>query len=120
MVNNSYTIEQIQIIGGTYFSITFNVKDENGDIVDINGATINWKMRQYGEFYTTAVVSKSTAVSSEVLITNASTGTFKVFINANDTAGLAGKFVHQPIITDFAGKTFIPAQGIIVIDKKIT
>lgn len=117
-INNSYTLTQIQFIGGSTSDLTFNVKDSSGVVVDLNGATVNWNMRQYGNFFTNSIISKSSTNPSEVLITDAVNGIFKVFLTSSDTTGLSGKFVHQPSITDFTGDTFIPSQGIIVIDKK--
>lgn len=117
-INNSYNLAQIQFIGGNTIDLTFNVLDSSGAVVDLNGATIVWNLRQYGNFFTSAVITKSSTIASEILIIDASNGIFKVFLLSSDTTSLNGKFVQQPVITDFADNTFIPDQGIIIIDNK--
>lgn len=112
MVNNTYSLETLEFIGGTTQFLTFTVNNPDGTPVDLNGATCSWKLQRYGEFGDNAVLTKNANITG--------LNTFQIVLNSNDTEDLFGKFVQQPIIIDSGGKKFIPSQGIIVINKSIT
>ena len=110
------SLENDEFVGGTDHYFDFSVVDTNGAAVNLNGATISWKMSHYG--YPTSVVSKS--LGSGISITGDVTdGNFEVHLLPADTEDLSGKFSHQATITDGTGEKFIPAQGVITITKEI-
>lgn len=103
------TFTQIEFIGGDDKFIDYNIKDvETGLPVDINGATIEFKLKQYGEFYMNSIITKSGS------IIDAPNGVCRVVLASADTEGVSGKFIQQLKVTDFSGKIF-RGQGIIVI-----
>lgn len=111
----SYTdinsLDEFSIISGGTFTLEFTVYEEDTvNLLDLSGATILWVVSPYGqEDYN--VIQKSGTVTG--------TGTFSVVLSPSDTEGLSGKYIHQPIITDFSGNIYRPAQGTILIIPQI-
>lgn len=98
---------ETSFIAGTDFTMTFTVYAENGITpLDLGGATITWKLCPYGQ-------PSYVALSLSGTITGINT--FTVAIPHASTISLSGKYIQQPLITDFSGQTFRPAQGTIVI-----
>lgn len=107
------TFTQIDFIAGTDQTINYTILDTSGSPVDINGATIEFKLKQYGDFYTQSILTKTGS------IVDAPTGKCKVILTESNTEALSGKFVQQLKITDFSGSIF-KGQGIIVIHPGIS
>ena len=76
-------------------TLSITVKDKDGDVVVITGATIKWQAsRSYGK---TADISKTT--SSGISITDGPNGVFEVTLDASDTESLEGEYYHEAEIT---------------------
>ena len=109
MSNVSYqtinSLSEISFIGGSEYTITFNVFDQNGGAANISGATCSWKMSPYGEPETVILSYNGTPVG---------TTAFSITILAADTLALSGKFIHQPLVVE-SGKSYRSQQGIITI-----
>jgi len=104
-------LDEISFIGGNEYVLEFNTYDEDGIALDISSATIEWNMSLYGQ-------QDYNILTKSGVITDISE--FTVTLLASETEGLEGKYVHQPVITDFSGSEFVPAQGIITILPKIS
>lgn len=104
------TLEEISFIAGSEYVLEFNVYDEFGSPIDISSSTVTWRMSYYGQ-PDYAVLDKSGSITD--------TSKFEVVLLTSDTEDISGKFVHQPIIEDFDGSQFRPAQGVITIIPKI-
>jgi hypothetical protein len=111
-INSTYTMPEVQFIGGSTKTFFFKVYDENNQPLDLNGSTCTWKLRRLGDFGGSAVVTKE-GLNTGIPDNNE----FKILLTSEDTINLYGKFVQQPIVQDFAGKIYYPAQGLILIDK---
>jgi hypothetical protein len=111
MSENIYNLTELNMIGGSYQVLEFTVYDENNQPINLNGATCTWYLRSYGNYAESAVLVKSGSVTG--------TNTFEVVLSSSDTINLYGKYVQQPVVQDYSGKTFRPAQGIIMISKAI-
>jgi hypothetical protein len=119
-INNNYSfscisinsLEEISFIAGDHFVLTFTVFDENGDLVNLNGAVAKWVLSIYGN--TSIAILQKTGV-----LTDPTNGVFTVTLLYNDTFTLGGKYIQQPVITDYSGKIFRPGQGIVTIVKAI-
>lgn len=110
-INASYTLDDVLFIGGSTKSFFFKVFDNNGLPLDLNGATCTWKLRRYGDFGESALLTKTGIITA--------TNEFKILLTSDDTINLVGKFVQQPIVIDFSGKKYYPCQGLITIDAAI-
>ena len=110
MTNNNYTLPEISFIGGTTQYLTYSVFDQNGNPVDLNGATCKVKFRQYGSFGGSAILDKTGNITG--------LNNFQIVLDTSDTKDLYGKFVQQAIVID-SGKKEFRYQGIIVIEKAI-
>jgi len=105
--NQINTLEEIVFVGGTVYTIEFTVYDDTGAPVDLSTMTCEWAMSYYGQ--------EGSAVYSADFTSTIVVNVFTATIPSSVTESLSGKFVHQPIITDFGGDEFRPAQGVITI-----
>lgn len=105
-----YNLSSFTIIAGTYIELDFSVYDDQNSPVDINAGTITWNLSLYGQPNFVQLTKSGTITG---------TNTFKVMLTASDTLNLSGKYVQQPVIQDFTGNIFVPAQGIINFLPKI-
>lgn len=103
------TLNGTSFIAGSNYTFKFNILDQSGSAIDLSTATCTWRMSPFGNDYT--ILQKTGSVIA--------TNTFVVLLTSADTAGLSGKFTHQPTITFSDGTVFIPAQGTITILKGI-
>lgn len=92
--------------------LIFNVYDSGCSVINLNSATITWKLAYYGQ--TTSVVTKGGNISGSPV------NQFTVDLIPSDTVNLSGKHVQQYTVVDFSGKTYKPSQGIIYIIPNIS
>jgi len=105
------SLNEFSMIAGSNFTLTFTVYESDGvNLLDLTGATIKWVICPFGQ-------ADYTVLQKTGVITG--TGTFTVTLSGSDTATLSGKYVQQPVITDFLGNIFRPAQGTILIMPRI-
>lgn len=103
------SLEETAFIGGTDFTLTFNVFDSDGVTPqNIGGATVIWTLSPYGQSYNALQING-------VLADDYS---FTVDISASDTESLSGKYIQQIIIKSFYGQEYVPAQGVVLIIPK--
>lgn len=104
-------LSETSFIAGTDFVLTFTVYESDGITpLDLGGASITWVMCPYGQ-------PQYTALQLTGVITG--TNTFTVSIPSASTTSFSGKYIQQPIITDFVNNVFRPAQGNIIILPQI-
>ena len=105
------SLEEFGFIAGTDYLITFNVFEENGITpLDMGGATIKWALAPYGQ--TSYNVLQLNGVITGV-------GVFTVTVPSASTETLSGKYIHQPVITSFAGAEYRPGQGVLLLMPQI-
>lgn len=105
------SLEDMQFIAGTDYTLIFEAYDESGDPLDVSSSTFLWKLCPYGRKDVLSVSIDGAFVEGNK---------FSVSIEPDDTATLeGGVYIQQPIIIDSLGKTYIPAQGIVTIVEKI-
>lgn len=89
-------------------TLQFTVKDQDGVVVDITGASITWAFA--ARVGATAIASKT--VGSGITITDAAAGVFQVTIDAADTASLTGGVLyHEAQLVDSGGVKSTIAYG---------
>lgn len=103
-------INQIQIIGGTYKEITFDVFDVNRQPVDISSFSLSWIMSPFGKPNIVSL-TKPGVFRTDYINKNR----FTVYLHSADTIALSGKYVHQPVISGNTGYDFRLGQGLIEI-----
>ena len=105
------SLEEFGFIAGTDYLITFDVFEGNGVTpLDMGGGSIKWLLAPYGQ------------TSYNVLQINGTitgVGTFEVEVPSASTISLSGKYIHQPVITSFAGAKYFPGQGILLLMPSI-
>jgi len=100
------SLEEISFIGGSTYTIIFDIYDENNLPVDSVLSSLTWKMFYYGQ--PNIVALTKSGIYSPL-------NRFTVTLTSADTQNLSGKFLHQAIITDYSGAIYKPAQGTILI-----
>lgn len=103
-----YNIDKFVMRGGSKTILNFDFEDEFDKPLDITTSTILWTMSEFGQpDYT--ILAKNGVLSGE--------HSCNVTIESVDTKELEGKFIHQITIIDYLGNEYIPAQGIIKINR---
>lgn len=108
-INN---LEEIVTIAGNEWIFTFRANDESGQPVDLSSTQCGWYLCEYGD-PNKSILYKSGVVSAE------ETNEFTVKLTSAETEKLNGRYIHQPVVVDFNGSTFRPAQGSIVFAPAI-
>lgn len=102
-------LQEVSFIAGHTYSFDFNIY-QNGEMVTMVGKSLEWRLAPYGEKnYVSLVKTEGDGV------VDVDSFTKRVTLSPSDTENLSGKFVQQPIVTDFDGNVFKPGQGIVVI-----
>lgn len=97
---------------GTQKTYNFYITDSvTGSAVDLTSCNCSWNLGYYE--------TKDIYMSASAVVTGSPINLMTVIIPSACTINLDGKFVHQPIITDLSGNTFVPSQGIITIFGRI-
>lgn len=90
--------------------LTLTLTDTGADIVDLTGSTITFTVAEtFGS--ATKKITKTTADSAEIEITDAANKIFDVKLVSADTANLSGNFALKVVITDVAGNDATSAVG---------
>ena len=96
---------------GSTFSTSFEVKDENGDAIDLSTYTANSQMRKH--YATSNYTSFSVAANSS--------GGITISLTANTTANLvAGRYVYDVTITSNVAVVTRVAEGIATVTPRVT
>lgn len=102
------SLPSFSFIAGTEYYLDYTIYDEDGVTpVDISAGSAKLIIFRYGR--PDVVILEKTGVLS------VTTGRFDVTLLADDTISLSGKFIQQPVYTDFYGKEFRLGQGEFVI-----
>lgn len=103
----SNTLDEIQMISGDEQLLTYNVYNQLGAPLSLDGSTCNVLIFKYGDpDYLVANLSGSVVISGSVV--NQFTAVFS-------GSGLSGVYQQQVKILDAHGSTHIPSQGKIII-----
>ncbi len=105
------TLCEFNMIAGTEYILDYTVYEEDGvTLFDLTGCSAYLLLCPYGNF-ALKVAQKSANVTGM--------STFEVKLETDDTLGLAGKYIQQPLIIDADGNSFYPSQGVILIQNRI-
>jgi len=108
--SNLNNISEISFVAGTTYTLEFVIYDEDNNPVDISAADCTWNLAPFGTDY--AILTKT----ANVITTNS----FEIILSSVDTKNLSdGKYTHQLTIVFESGVEVVPAQGILVITKRI-
>ena len=109
--NSTFTLKEIDIIGGDYQEITFNISD-SATIMDVSNLQLHFSLVEYKNRYGTPLISRNCQASADKV------GAFLVVLNPEDTKDYTGKFIYQITVKapNNKQKSF---QGIMTIEKNI-
>ena len=106
------------MFSGDSKTLQVTVRDENAAVVDLSGATIQWKLAKTAGS-DNPQVSKST--TSGITVTDAANGVFQVSVDATDTADLSGTYYHEAEVIDASSnKTTVMAGYVDIRTDLIT
>lgn len=101
---------EFSMIGGTYETLEFYFYDSEGNPLDLESSTMKWRLCRLGQPDITLL-----EIEGEIFSGNGAV----VEIQSQDTQNLYGKFIHQPVLIDYAGNEYVYQQGVITIIPKI-
>ena len=116
MIHSIYTLPEISFVGGESQSLFFNLRTREGNEFDATECTVDFAMIHYTNKNGMPIFTKQADIkpgNSGVL------SIAVVDILPEDTIDLYGRYVYQITISDFAGQTEIPGQGLIDITRNI-
>lgn len=108
--NQTDYLETISFIAGTKYTITFPVFDENGAPVSMVTGRMTWLLSPYGQPETRILQKEATTSGSY---------SFVVTLDPQDTMGLGGIYLQQPLLRDVDNNEFRAGQGVVNIRKAI-
>ena len=106
------TLEEIYMIAGSTHTLYYDIYGENDVPMDMSGASIELRICEFGRPSNVTLIKSGEYIGSP-------TNRFRVELDSEDTAHLSGKYVQQPIVTDYLGQEYLPAQGYITIAPRI-
>ena len=111
------TGQDVTIYGGSTVAIDLTLFAADGTPLDITGSTLEWGMAPKGAV--DATVTKTTANSAQIQVTNAAGGLATVHLLPADTATLVGEYRHELRITDAGGNIETLLTGTLTIRTSI-
>ena len=106
------TKSNLVIDQGSTYSVTLDLTDENGDVIDLNGYVANSQIRKW---YTSSTPAATFATSI-----NASSGELQLSLNANQTSNLvAGRYVYDVELNNNGIISRI-VEGIVTVTPQVT
>ena len=106
------TLEEIYMIAGSTHTLYYDIYDENDVPMDMSGASIELRICEFGRPSNVTLIKSGEYIGSPI-------NRFRVELDTEDTAHLSGKYVQQPIVTDYLEQEYLPAQGYITIAPRI-
>jgi hypothetical protein len=107
--SNLYSLSELIFIGGTKKVLTFATYKEDGTLLNINSGLASWVLSPVGspEIH---ILEKEGMIIDD--------NHFMVTLDISDTIDLKGRYIQQPILTDFTNNSF-RKQGNVVISPAI-
>ena len=100
------TAQDFEMRKGDTKILEFTVKDSDGAVVDITGATAKWEAAQ------AVTASTKDIAKSGISPSDATNGKFQVTISPSDTSSLnPGRFYHEAELTDASSRVITVAVG---------
>ena len=103
-------MSEINFVAGTTYTLEFIFYDEDENPLNISDTDCTWNLAPFGTDY--SILTKT--------VNMINTNSFEIVLASIDTRDLSnGKYTHQPTIVFSNGVEVVPAQGIIVVTKRI-
>lgn len=107
------TDQDFTLVAGNNPTLSFTVRDADGNVLNLTGATAAWSM--WAVAATAAAIDKATGGDGITIPTPAS-GVVLVALDEADSLSLAqGLYLHQLEITDAAGKIHTASRGRVTV-----
>ena len=113
---NTYTLPEIQFVGGSEQIYNFNLKTASGNVFDGIGYSANFSIIHYSNKNGTPVISKTVSTTAD---TDGKYSIVKVTLTSSETVALNGQYIYQITIVDIDKEAEIPNQGIMHITSNI-
>ena len=105
------TKANIVIDQGTTFNTIVDLKDENGDPLNMVGYTANSQIRKW----------YSSANATVVFTANVSNGSVALALTANQTSNLeSGRYVYDILLADSSNAITRVVEGIVTVTPRVT
>lgn len=119
MINNVYSLPELDFVGGSSEDLAFHVYCDktNPKPFGLTGCTANFSIINFINKNGTPIISKTMTVTMDEL--KNFYNVLSVSLKPDDTVDLFGKFVYQITIKDIDNNVDIPQQGVIYIHNNI-
>lgn len=95
---------------GDDLSLEFTVIDDDGNAVNITGATVRFQIfRRRGD--TPVIDTEVSPATASVTLTTPASGIFTVDIDGDDTESLLGTYAFECVLIDTSSKESTPTRG---------
>lgn len=102
------------MIGGTTFPLALIARDRDGTVIDLTGATIDWRFGRRG-------TKGELSLTDGIAVTNAANGAFTITVAPEKTVDLRrGHYEHQGEVTESGGTVTTVVDGFLEIRKDFT
>ena len=109
--------KNFELVSGNDKDLDFVHKDENGNIIDLTGATISWALAEHSKSKSRTIFYTS---PTNVTITSTVKGEYTVSILAADTEPLVPRdYYHEVRITSLAAKVHTAVIGIVTVLRNV-
>lgn len=116
MIHAIYTLPEISFVGGESQTLLFNLLTLSGNDYDASECQVGFAVIHYTNKNGVPILTKDAEIK---MGNNGVMNIAIVDLLPSDTIDLYGRFVYQITISDPAGFTEIPGQGLIDITRNI-
>ena len=102
--------QDFEIVSGNDRSVNITVTDDDGNAVDLTGATITWKAATSPEA-SSALITKTNDSTNGISVSTPSNGVLTINLDPADTQSLDGVYYHETLVTDSSGNKSTVAIG---------
>jgi len=107
--------QSFEMFQGDTVKIFVTIYDDDNNVKDISGGTINWVM--YKRTTSNIVLTKTT--TSGIVVLDAANGSIRIDLSPDDTKNLLGYYNHEGEFTDSSGNISTFMIGVVTIQKSL-
>ncbi len=113
-------MQSFPAMSGDQLVLPITVRDNDGVIVDLTGASARFAMARKPKSATTTIDSAASPATASVVFTDATNGLITVTITDENTDALEGDFYYECKVTDNSGSEAVTNRGWISFAANLT
>lgn len=108
-------LTEFALISGSREILEFYFYYEDGTPLDLSSSSVRWRLCRMGQQGVPVLEKEGEIFEYQGEMCGAT-----VALTSEDTQGLSGKYLQQPILIDYQGQEYFPQQGIITFVPQIS